>query len=68
MRLFFNVATFVDIVPCKNESNIDKRVFSIALPDPPMDVRVEGGPQDSTILVNMNQLLGQISLQMIYDI
>ena len=25
--------------------------YELALPDPPMDVRVDGGPQDGTILV-----------------
>ena len=30
---------------------IDELVFVAALPDPPMDVRVDGGPQDGTILV-----------------
>ena len=31
---------------------ISQHIFSeLALPDPPMDVRVDGGPQDGTILV-----------------
>ena len=30
---------------------IDELVSVAALPDPPMDVRVDGGPQDGTILV-----------------
>ena len=30
---------------------IDELVSVVALPDPPMDVRVDGGPQDGTILV-----------------